>query len=501
MSQHDFDIANQGFAAFRTDLNNALQALGSLSSGTTAPATTYANQLWYETDTNTLWLRNEANSAWLNVMVIDQSTGSPSFTAGNVGIGTSSPAGRLDVRGGTIEFDPASGADATRAFNFNIDGSNYAKLLVPSGGGGALAIYTGTAGSAAERMRIGPTGSVGIGTSSPTGKLQVAGGNVTINDSATNTALYFSRAEGTLASPTQITAAAILAVQVFSGLDNTSTYRDVAQIRVVTDGAITSTSSPGYLAFRTTPSGTVATAEAMRITSAGLVGIGTTLPPSQLTVSGAGQLVSGLTDAGAKTGTMQIHSTSGTSGAGGALLFSAAASNGATSQWAIKSLLIDGTANGLGDLVISGRTATADTALTERIRIAYSGTVMITNLAGAGSRTVTAGATGILAAASDSRLKQEALETPIAGLAEIMQLRPVAYKWLDDIENRGDDAAVELGFFADEAKDIIPSAAPMGNDGYYGFYDRAVIAALTKAVQEQQAIITALEARLTAANL
>jgi hypothetical protein len=65
MSQHDFDIANQGFAGFRSDLNTALQALASLSSGTAAPATTYANQLWYETDTDTLWLRNEANSCLL----------------------------------------------------------------------------------------------------------------------------------------------------------------------------------------------------------------------------------------------------------------------------------------------------------------------------------------------------------------------------------------------------------------------------------------------------
>jgi hypothetical protein len=29
----------------------------------------------------------------------------------------------------------------------------------------------------------------------------------------------------------------------------------------------------------------------------------------------------------------------------------------------------------------------------------------------------------------------------------------------------------------------------MGNDGYYGFYDRAVIAALVKGMQEQQAQI------------
>ena len=79
-----------------------------------------------------------------------------------------------------------------------------------------------------------------------------------------------------------------------------------------------------------------------------------------------------------------------------------------------------------------------------------------------------------------------------------MQLEPRAYKWIDDIEKRGEAAAVEIGFFADQVKDIIPSASPLGNDGYYGFYDRAVIAALTKAVQEQQATITALETRLAA---
>ena len=99
MSQNDFNIANQGFPSFRSDLNSALQALASLSSGDTAPATTYANQLWYETDTNTLYIRDEANSAWLALMVIDQATGSPSFMAGNVGVGTSSPSEPLTVNG------------------------------------------------------------------------------------------------------------------------------------------------------------------------------------------------------------------------------------------------------------------------------------------------------------------------------------------------------------------------------------------------------------------
>ena len=74
MSQHDFNIANQGFPATRADLNNALQALASNSSGDAEPSTTFANQWWYETDTNTLKLRNEANNAWLSFATVDQST-------------------------------------------------------------------------------------------------------------------------------------------------------------------------------------------------------------------------------------------------------------------------------------------------------------------------------------------------------------------------------------------------------------------------------------------
>lgn len=75
MSQHDFDIANQGASAARTDINNALQALASTNSGSTAPSATYANQLWYDTGNNILKIRNEADSAWLSIAYIDQTDG------------------------------------------------------------------------------------------------------------------------------------------------------------------------------------------------------------------------------------------------------------------------------------------------------------------------------------------------------------------------------------------------------------------------------------------
>jgi len=72
VSQHDFNIANQGFPAFRSDLNSALGALATLSSGDTEPSTIYSNQLWYDTANDLLKLRNEADDAWITLAYIDQ---------------------------------------------------------------------------------------------------------------------------------------------------------------------------------------------------------------------------------------------------------------------------------------------------------------------------------------------------------------------------------------------------------------------------------------------
>lgn len=76
MSQHDMNIANQGFPAFRSDLNDALAALVSNSSGATAPSTTFAHQIWVDTsaDPSVLKIRNADNDAWVSVMEINQTT-------------------------------------------------------------------------------------------------------------------------------------------------------------------------------------------------------------------------------------------------------------------------------------------------------------------------------------------------------------------------------------------------------------------------------------------
>ena len=53
MAQHDLNIANQGFPAFRSDLNNALSAIQTTHSGTSRPTGAVAGQIWLDTTSAT----------------------------------------------------------------------------------------------------------------------------------------------------------------------------------------------------------------------------------------------------------------------------------------------------------------------------------------------------------------------------------------------------------------------------------------------------------------
>lgn len=63
--QHDMNAANGSGATVRADLNNALESLATVSSGASAPSTTFAYQLWADTTNGLLKQRNAANSGWL----------------------------------------------------------------------------------------------------------------------------------------------------------------------------------------------------------------------------------------------------------------------------------------------------------------------------------------------------------------------------------------------------------------------------------------------------
>lgn len=67
------NLANQSGLLFRQDLNDALEAIVSLSSGTAEPTTTFAFQYWTDTSgaNPILKIRNAANSAWVTIGRVD----------------------------------------------------------------------------------------------------------------------------------------------------------------------------------------------------------------------------------------------------------------------------------------------------------------------------------------------------------------------------------------------------------------------------------------------
>ena len=73
MAQHDYVIDNSTGANVRADINNALLAISSNNSGSSAPSTTYALQTFANTTDTMLQLRNAANNAFVNLRKFDGS--------------------------------------------------------------------------------------------------------------------------------------------------------------------------------------------------------------------------------------------------------------------------------------------------------------------------------------------------------------------------------------------------------------------------------------------
>ncbi len=69
MSQHDYVLDNQSGANFRSDINNAFQAIVTHNSGNAEPTTTYPFMFWPDTSgaSPLLKQRNAANNAWIIV--------------------------------------------------------------------------------------------------------------------------------------------------------------------------------------------------------------------------------------------------------------------------------------------------------------------------------------------------------------------------------------------------------------------------------------------------
>lgn len=116
-----------------------------------------------------------------------------------------------------------------------------------------------------------------------------------------------------------------------------------------------------------------------------------------------------------------------------------------------------------------------------------------TNYSSAGAVSTTAG--GVFTTASDLRLKT-VVGPATAGLAEVMKLKPIRYRWTEASGLDDPNHTVYAGFGAQDVLPVIPDAVGQNRDGYYSLSDRPITAALVNAVQEQQRQITELRKEL-----
>lgn len=166
-------------------------------------------------------------------------------------------------------------------------------------------------------------GNVGIGTTSPVGKLEVSeeGSKAAILattywDSSAHSVFVTRRARGTAANPTTVQAGDVLGVFGGKGHDGNSfpTLANAALV-FITAEAYSPTGKGTLLNFMTTPIGAVDQQTRMTISDSGNVGIGTTIPDEKLEVSGNVKATDFLAT-GAITGTgssITITNSNGTS--------------------------------------------------------------------------------------------------------------------------------------------------------------------------------------------
>jgi|TARA_Y100000033_G_scaffold15761_1_gene14732 hypothetical protein len=167
MAQHDQNLANASGSAFRADLNNALSAIFSNSSGATEPSVTTAYMWWADTTANQMKIRNSNNDGWITlreldgtILMQDGSAASPSLcfrTDTDTGFYKDGD-NRIGIATGGVERATILDAgfiinDAGNDCNFRVESSGDANILFVDGG--------------EDR--------VGIGDSAPSEKLNVAG--------------------------------------------------------------------------------------------------------------------------------------------------------------------------------------------------------------------------------------------------------------------------------------------------------------------------------------
>jgi hypothetical protein len=409
-------------------------------------------------------------------------------SAGNVGIGTSSPGKKLDVVGQFRVSGAAASGYALIEYGTSATSTN--NWHAGSEGDGTFRWYNGSFGAGAERMRIDAAGNLGLG--------------VTPSAWASSTDFIDIGTGTAIGNPGSGVTSWFLANAYFNGTN--FIYK--------TTNAASYYAQNGTHIWYNAPSGTAGNAisftQAMTLDASGNLGIGTSAPSAKL-------------DVRALQNGVMFNVQESDSGNSRRIRFSnSGAVNTIESTTAIGTtslaFAVDGSERARIDAAGNFLVGTTDAAVSTGVGIktiptgsiaivgatgdyysAYNSTAgafrFYVNISGTISATNTT-----ISAISDQRLKENVQDIDV-GLNAIMALKPRKFDWK---AGKGKDIKGDRGWIAQEFETVFPDMvdewrdpAPEGEAPYKSV--RAdLIPVLTKAIQEQQALITALTARITA---
>jgi len=473
------------------------------------------------------------------------------YTKGNSATGgwTGDAASGIGIEAGrhdTQDNDFATGINTC----LTKDGQNNPTANLPMGGFKHTGVANGSANTdymAYGQIRNGTplfmdttNNRLGINTSTPGSALEIQTLSTTLGTNG-NTITQFSNAGGeiaevnlrksrgtTLGTNTIVQSGDYLGAVRFWGANGTG-YSQAALVAALVDGTPGATNDmPGALAFWTTPDGSGNPSERMRIASSGNVGIGEIAPATLLQIKGGTINVSGL------PGTLISYfaAASASNNNSGVVIGNINGNN----PYLAASKLGDGTGTnfdfytndtfrmritGDGKVGIGPNNPSASLEIqsfvsSQSALIAYNtqtglstaaatfrkvdnntttSNVLVTftvNGAGAGSGQINANGASQAAfgSFSDRRLKENISDLPNQ-LSAICELRPVEFDYKDG-------SGHQIGFIAQEVQAVYPDLVGQSEDNYLTLSGLGKNEArLIKALQELNAKVEALEARVT----
>jgi hypothetical protein len=465
----------------------------------------YMGANYYYDGTNNRYIASDFASRYQQFNGIHQWLTASSGTAGNIitfssamtldasgrlGIGTTSPSYRLDISGssmtrGTLVIDN-NGTDTSPTeylrFERNSQGStNYFNSIYSSTGSGTNLMQfrlSNTSGSQGTIMTLTGTGNVGIGTATPSYKLDVQ------NNGDFDVRIKDTTLGGTVGILFE-------AANDFSGTS-----------QAYVKGILSGNSGTSQLIFGTAgSSGDVTATERMRITSSGSVLIGNTAGNGyKLEVFGSTQAGNtfGQTFAGVGAYSQWITSggafAMGLDGAAGAterlrITSSGRVLIGTTTDNTIDLLQVAGSGRFSNNFVASGYSAFGRSVDgSYRVIIQGQGTtsstfgISATDSGGNQNFWVRDDGAGYLRASawtygSDKRIKEN-ISYIESGIDKVMKLKPATFDYIDGAKNN-------IGWIAQDIQEVIPEAVSIVNaKGQLGLKSEFIVPYLVKAIQE-----------------